>query len=51
MLKNLLNDNNYYLLLSIIRFLGFTFGTYYIAVFINILKFDENYKEFIIEKW
>jgi len=49
MLKNLLNNNNYYYLLVIIRFLGFNFGGYYMAVFINILKFDESTKEFILE--
>ncbi|MCL6428739.1 hypothetical protein LT335_00287 [Spiroplasma sp. JKS002669] len=51
MLKNLLNNNNYYYLLVIIRFLGFNFGGYYMAVFINILKFDESTKEFILENW
>lgn len=51
MLNNLLNNGNYYFLLTIIRFLGFTFCAYYIVVFLNILKFDENYKEFIMKEW
>ncbi|MCL6428640.1 hypothetical protein LT335_00179 [Spiroplasma sp. JKS002669] len=51
MLKNLLIDENYYLLLIIIRFLGFNFGVSYMTVFISILKLDENYQEFIIQQW
>ncbi|MCL6428639.1 hypothetical protein LT335_00178 [Spiroplasma sp. JKS002669] len=51
MLKNLLIDDNYYLLLTIIRFWGFILNDYYMAVFFNILKLDENYQEFIIQQW
>lgn len=50
MLKNLVNNNNYYYLLTTIRFLWFNFTTYYIAVFINLVK-DENLKELIIVNW
>ncbi len=51
MLKNLSNDSNYYLLFTIIRFLGFNFGYYYLVIFLNILKFDECSKELILENW
>ena len=51
MLKNLLNDSNYYLLFTIIRFLGLNFGYYYLVIFLNLLKFDESTKEFILENW
>lgn len=51
MYENLLINDSYYLFLSIIRFLAFGFGYYHIAVLINILKFKENSKIFILENW
>ena len=54
-LKKLLNQlivtKDYYLLLTVLRFLGLNFYGYYLSVFINVLGFDENYKDFIIQQW
>lgn len=49
MFKNLIN-NDYYYLLSTIRFLAFGFGCYHSAILINFL-FDEPTKNLIIKTW